>query len=158
VCKRKGVRRNPKRNEIDRGKFCLSFWVEAPCSAPRGWPRRVSSRPTPPTVYHASLRDTGSNHVRRWPRWEAKSLGLPLERRLSRTAHALPHEIAARRLMTQNWQAEIGEYRSNPGSRSDHGWRPHALAADMVWPGPNSRSNNDRRLVGEAFSVGPAIP
>ena len=36
----KGVRRDPKRNEIDRptGQFRLSFWVEAPCSALRGWP------------------------------------------------------------------------------------------------------------------------
>ena len=36
----KGVRRDPKRNEIDRptGQFRLSFWVEAPWSALRGWP------------------------------------------------------------------------------------------------------------------------
>src|ERR1700733_4939396 len=36
----KGVLRDPKRNEIDcpTGKFRLSFWVEAPWSALRGWP------------------------------------------------------------------------------------------------------------------------
>ena len=102
----KGVRRDPKRNEIDRptGQFRLSFWVEAPWSALRGWPlsnrtnnaARPSSRASADRVF--CLRLTGRNRQLLRSNVDSDPRSVPCRRSACRRCSASPCSSDVRHL------------------------------------------------------------
>src|ERR1700721_2035970 len=90
----KGVLRDPKRNEIDcpTGQFRLSFWVEAPWSALRGWPlsNRTNNAARPASRASADLvsclRKPECSDQQRQPEFRAAETDQPPECTDDRTA------------------------------------------------------------------------